>query len=260
MLAGCERPHPPSFGVKIDPALAMSVPADTVLLAGARIEELVKTPLYLKYIADRQIPQIDEFARYTKLDPRKELWELLFVSNGKQSVLLGRGKFSDQLEDPRAQKNNPNVSDYKGLTMVGMGDTAVLFINTSTAAVGRPDALRSLVDQREHNGGPPAQLTNLMKDLSKDAQFWAVYAGGPIKLPFDDNSNLANINPLISSVQSGALYFNLRSGVKGVALGMCSTEQAAQQMHDALKAMIGLGRLSVRPGQEYLCRCSTASR
>ena len=136
--------------------------------------------------------------------------------------------------------------------MVGMGDTAVLFINTSTAAVGRPDALRALVDQREHNGGPPAQLTALMKDLSKDAQFWAVYTGGAIKLPFDDNSNLGNINTLLSSVQSGGLYFNLRSGVKGMALGRCSTEQAAQQLHDALKAMVGFGRLSVRPGQEYL--------
>src|SRR5580658_2089276 len=171
VLVACERPHPPNFGVKIDPALAMMVPADTVLMVGTRVEELVKTPVYLKYVAGRSIPQIDEFARYTKLDPRKELWELLFVSNGKQGVLLGRGKFSDQLEDPRAQKDNPNVSAYKGLTMVGSGDAAVLFINTSTAALGRPDALRSLVDQREHASGPPAQLTTLMKDLSKDAQF-----------------------------------------------------------------------------------------
>ncbi len=252
ILAGCERPHPPDFGVKIDPALAMLAPADTVLMAGTRVEELVKTPVYLKYVAGRQIPQIDEFARYTKLDPRTELWELLYVSNGKQGVLLGRGKFSDQLEDPRAQKNNPNVSDYKGLTMVGNGTTAVMFINTSTAAVGSPEALRSLVDQREHAGGPPAPLVALMKELPKEAQFWAVYLGGPVKLPFDDNSNQGNINKLIGSIQTGTLYLDLRTGLKGSAQGSCSSEQAAQQVHDALKALIGLGRLSVKPGQENL--------
>jgi hypothetical protein len=252
MLIGCERPHPPNFGVKIDPALAMMVPSDTVLMVGTRVEELVKTPVYLKYVAGRSIPQIDEFARYTKLDPRKELWELLFVSNGKQSVLLGRGKFSDQLEDPRAQKGNPNVSDYKGLTIVGTGNTAVMFINTSTAAVGSPEALRALADQREHSGGPPASLVALMKDLPKEAQFWAVYLGGPVKLPFDDNSNLGNINKLLSSVQSGSLYLDLRTGVKGAAQGTCTSEQAAQQVHDALKALIGFGRLSVKPGQEEL--------
>jgi len=252
MLIGCERPHPPNFGVKIDPALAMMVPSDTVLMVGTRVEELVKTPVYLKYVAGRPIPQIDEFARYTKLDPRKELWELLFVSNGKQGVLLGRGKFSDQLEDPRAQKGNPNVSDYKGLTMVGSGNTAVMFINTSTAAVGSPEALRSLADQREHSSGPPAPLVALMKDLPKEAQFWAVYLGGPVKLPFDDNSNLGNFNKLLSSVQGGALYLDLRTGVKGAAQGTCTSEQAAQQVHDALKALIGFGRLSVKPGQEEL--------
>jgi hypothetical protein len=251
-LIGCERPHPPNFGVKIDPALAMLVPSDTVLMVGTRVEELVKTPVYLKYVAGRSIPQIDEFARYTKLDPRKELWELLFVSNGKQGVLLGRGKFSDQLEDPRAQKGNPNVSDYKGLTLVGDGKTAVMFINTSTAAVGSPDALRALADQREHSGGPPAPLVALMKDLPKEAQFWAVYLGGPVKLPFDDNSNLGNINKLLSSVQTGSLYLDLRTGVKGVAQGNCSSDQAAQRVHDALKALIGFGRLSVKPGQEEL--------
>src|SRR5580704_8222351 len=250
MLVGCERPHPPNFGVKIDPALAMMVPADTVLMVGTRVEELVKTPVYLKYVAGRSIPQIDEFARYTKLDPRTELWELLYVSNGKQGVLLGRGKFSDQLEDPRAQKGNPDVSDYKGLTIVGTGKTAVMFINTSTAAVGSPEALRALVDQREHSSGPPASLVALMKQLPKEAQFWAVYLGGPVKLPFDDNSNLANINKLLSSVQSGSLYLDLRTGVKAVAQGTCTSEQAAQQVHDALKALIGFGRLSVKPGQE----------
>src|SRR6202035_1352792 len=118
VLGGCARPHPPSEGVKVDLGLKLLVPSDTVLLVGTRVEALLKTPVYQKYLANRAIPQIEEFARRTALDPRNDLWEVLFVSNGQQGVLLGRGKFSDQLEDPRLEKENLHKSVYKGLTVV----------------------------------------------------------------------------------------------------------------------------------------------
>ncbi len=252
VLGACERPHPPSEGVKVDLGLKLLVPSDTVLLVGTRVEALLKTPVYQKYLANRAIPQIEEFARRTALDPRKDLWELLFVSNGQQGVLLGRGKFSDQLEDPRLEKENLHKSVYKGLTVVGDDRGAVLFVNNSTAALGTTDALHRLVDQRSSSAGPPPAMVTLMKGLLPDAQLWAAYTGGSIKLPFDENSNLANVNRLLASVQSGTVYFDFRDGLKGVAEGTCSTEQGAQQVHDAFKALVGLGRLSVRPGQEDL--------
>ena len=252
ILSGCARPHPPEEGVKVDLGLKLLVPSDTVLLVGTRVEALLKTPIYQKYLANRALPQIEEFARRTALDPRKDLWELLFVSNGYQGVLLGRGKFSDQLEDPRLQKENLHKSGYKGLTIVGEDRGAVLFVNNSTAAVGTTESLHQLVDLRGTSTGPPPALAELMKGLLPDAQLWAAYTGGPVKLPFDENSNLANVNRLLASVQSGTVYFDFREGLKGVAEGTCSTEQGAQQVHDAFKALVGLGRLSVRPGQEEL--------
>ncbi len=250
VLAGCGR-NQPAAGVKVDPALATLVPADTVLLVGTRVEALLKTPVYQKYLASRQVPQIEEFARQTGLDPRKDLWELLFVSNGRQGILLGRGKFPDET-DPRLQTQGATRFVYKGYNLIGNDRTAVLFISPSTAAVGETAALRSLVDQRQKLNGPPASLTALMKEIPAQSQFWAIYAGGAIDLGLP--GNLGNVTKMLSSIQTGSAYFDLRTGLNGVATGRGSSEEGAQQVHDALKALVGLGRLSVPKGQPELAQ------
>jgi hypothetical protein len=252
LLAGCGR-NQLATGVKVDPALATLVPADTVLMVGTRLEALLKTPVYQNYFADRQFSQVEDFARRTGLDPRKDLWELLFISNGRHSELLGRGKFANEME-PKLEKEGAQRFGYKGFNLLGNERGAVMFINSSTAAIGEIEALHSFIDQREKSHGPPEALAALMKEIPADAQFWAAYTGGSITLPFDPNSDLANINKLIGYVQTGSVYFDLRNGLKGVADGLCSNDQGAQQVHDALKALVGIGRLSVPKEQPDLAQ------
>jgi hypothetical protein len=249
--AGCSR-QPSS--VRVDPSLDTLVPPDTVLLVGTRLETLLKTPVYLKNFAGRQIPQIEDFARRTGLDPRKDLWELLFVSNGKQGVLLGRGKFADEMLEPKLEKEGAKRSGYKGFNLYGNEQGAVMLINPTTAALGRVEELHALVDHRQESHGPPPALATLMKEIPADAQFWAAYAGGSIHLPFDENSNLGNINKLVSSVETGTLHFDLRNGLNGVVLANCASDEGAEQVQGALKAMVGLGRLSVPKDQPDLAQ------
>jgi hypothetical protein len=202
----CARKSP--VGPKIDPALATLIPDDTTLLVGTRLEALERTPVYQKYLADRKFPQVEEFAKQTGLDPKKDLWELLFVSDGKNNVLLGRGKFANEME-PRLEKGGAKRFGYKGYTLVGNEKTAVVFFSSSTAAMGPTDSLKFLLDQRGTSKGPPAELAALMKDIPSDAQFWAAYAGGPVDLGF--TGNMANFSKLINSIQTGSIYFDLRS-------------------------------------------------
>jgi hypothetical protein len=244
ILAGCARQA--AVGPKVDPALATLIPDDTTLAVGTRLEALEKTPVYQKYLADRKFPQVEEFAAQTGLDPQKDLWELLFVSNGKDKVLLGRGRFANEME-PRLEKGGAKRFGYKGYNLVGDEKTAVVFISSSTAAMGATDSLRFLLDQRGTSKGPPPALAALMKDIPADAQFWAAYAGGPVDLGF--TGNLGNINKLVNSIQTGSVYFDLRTGLKGVAVGDCSTNQGAEEVQGALKAFIGLGRLNT-PAKE----------
>jgi hypothetical protein len=243
----CTRKSP--VGPKIDPALATLIPDDTTLLVGTRLEALERTPVYQKYLADRKFPQVEEFAKQTGLDPKKDLWELLFVSDGKNNVLLGRGKFANEME-PRLEKEGAKRFGYKGYTLVGSEKTAVVFFSSSTAAMGPTDSLRFLLDRRGTSKGPPAALAALMKDIPSNAQFWAAYAGGPVDLGL--GGNLANIGKLVNSIQTGSLYFDLRTGLNGVASGECSTDQSAEEVQGALKAFVGLGRLNTPADQKEM--------
>jgi hypothetical protein len=249
MITAC-APKQPSFEVKIDPALKTLVPADTVFMAGARVETLLKMPLFQEYVANLQVPPTTEFARRTGIDPRKDLWELLFISNGHGGLLLGRGKFAD----PEQLKTDGGArrSVYKGLSLIGDDAGAILFISPTTAALGSVPALHSLVDQSQKASGPPAPLAALLKEIPASAQLWTAYIGGPVKLPFEQNSNLANVNRLLMDAQSGTAYFDLSTGLKGTIEITFSSGPAAQQARDTVQALVGFGRLSVPSGREDL--------
>jgi hypothetical protein len=250
LIASACASKPPAMEVKVDAALKTLVPADTVLMAGARVEALLKTPLFQQYVADLQVPPATEFTRRTGIDPRKDLWELLFISNGHDGVLLGRGRFADQ-EQLKPQGGEQRFV-YKGYSLLGDERAAVLFISPSTAALGAVPALHALVDQSAKSKGPPAPLAALLKEIPPSTQLWAAYTGGPVKLPFNENSNLANLNRLLKDAQTGTAYFDLSTGLKATAEATFSSVPAAQQAHDALQALISFGRLSLRSGQADL--------
>lgn len=250
-LAACSHK---TEGAKIDPSLDTLVPANTVLMAGTRLEALLKTPVYQRNFAKRDFPPIDEFSQRTGLDPRKDLWELLFISDGHSGVLLGRGKFGDEMMQPKLDKPGMPSFSYKGYTLVGNERAAMLLINPTTAAVGETPALDKLIDQRATSQGPPPAMAALIKEVPADAQFWGVYAGGPIHLPFDENSLLGNLNKLLATIQTGTLYFDLRTGVSGVASAVCANNDGAEQVAGALKALVGIGRLSVPKNQPDLAQ------
>ncbi|MBZ5602926.1 MAG: hypothetical protein LAO79_11520 [Acidobacteriia bacterium] len=238
--------------VKVDPLLDTLVPSDTVLLVGTRLEKLVKTPVYQKNFDARQIPQIEEFSRRTGIDPRKDLWELLFVSNAKNGVLLGRGHFADEMMEPRLEKEGATRMGYKGLNLYGNDQGAVVLLSPTLAALGRVDDLHNLIDHKSESHGPPPAMAALLKEIPANAQFWAAYSGGPLHLPFDPNSNLANINKLVSSVETGTLYFDLSTGLNGILTANCSSDDGGEQVESAFKALIGIGRLSVPKNQPDL--------
>ena len=119
ILSGCAPKA--TVGPKIDPALATLVPDDTTLLVGTRLEALAKTPVYQKYLADRKFPQVEDFAKQTGLDPQKDLWELLFVSNGKNNGPARTRKNSRMKWSLSPGKGRaPSDLDTKDTTWLGM--------------------------------------------------------------------------------------------------------------------------------------------
>ena len=241
VLAACSR-NPQAEGVFVDPALATLIPADTTLMVGTRVDLLAKTRIFQEQLA--KVQAVQEFRRRTNVNPKKDLWQLLFVSNGRQGFLLGRGKFADELMAPDLSRPGVQRFSYKGLILFGDEREALLFINSSTAAIGETAVLRSLVDQRPAITGPPARITALMKEIPREAHFWGVYSGGPVELPL--TGNMANVNKMLGMVESGDFYFDLSKGVTGLA----TTDSAgAQQLQDALNGLIGLAKMAAPKNQ-----------
>ena len=241
-LAGCVRTPP---GPKIDPALSSLIPPDTILLAGARLDQIQKTSLYQKHLANRPVPVMDDFPKRIGLNlQRRDLWELLFISDGKQSVILGRGKFSDEAE-PRIERPGATRFGYKGYNLVGDERAAVLLVSPTVIGLGPTVALRSLIDNKPKSNGPPANLAEQLKQMPAEAVLWAAYGGGIRSLPFDLPGDAANINRIIASIQTGSVYFDLRTGINGLATGTSDTEQNAKSLYDALRALTSLGRMAI---------------
>lgn len=251
LLAGCSR-KPTETGVFIDPQFASLVPPDTTLLVGLRVENLVKTPVYQKYLSGGKIPIIEKFARGTGINPDKSLWNVLFVSNGKQSFVLGRGKFADELMAPDFSTREVRRFGYQGMIMFGDEQQAMLMINSSTIALGETPILRALVDQRASFTGLPARLSALSKEVPRETQFWGVYRGGPVDLPL--TGNLANVKKVLGLVDSGTFYFDLSQGVAGTLTGVAANAQDAQQIHNGLEGFLGLGRMMAPKSQPELVR------
>jgi hypothetical protein len=239
-LAGCS-PLPTETSVFIDPQFASLVPADTTLLVGLRVENLVKTPIYQKYLSGGKITIVDRIARSTGINAEKSLWNLMLVSNGKQSYVLGRGKFADELMAPDFSKKGVRRFGYQGFTLFGDDQQAMLMVNSSTIALADTPTLRWLVDQRSSLTGLPQRLTALTKEIPRQTQFWGAYLGGPVDLPL--TGNLQNVNKVLGLVSQGTFYFDFADSLKGTLTGVAANPQDAQQVHDGLQGFLGLGRM-----------------
>jgi hypothetical protein len=242
VLAGCARPT----GANLDPSLTLLIPADTTTLVCIRLDLLKTAPVYQKYFANRDIPQVNEFAKTTGVDVKRNLWELLFVSNGTRNMVLGRGMFSDESE-PRLDnltKQGAKRFAYKGVNFVGDDQHAVMLLSQTVVGVGDTAMLKQAVDAKDTSSGPPPALAALLKDTPHEAQVWAAYTGGPITLPFETSGNLANVGKLMGLLQRGSAYLDMRMGLKGLVTTISANQADSQQIEGAVKALLGLARLS----------------
>ena len=240
-LAACKKTTP---GALVDPALSTLVPPDTTLLVGIRVEDLLKTPIYKNQLADRAIGPLDEFSKEFGIDPRKDVWELLFLSNGQERVVLGRGKFPTEPEQRYERElKGATRTKYRGYTLVGDDQNSILILGSTLAGVGDTAGLKRIVDTRDKTNGPPAVLAARMKEVPVTAGFWSAYAGAPILLPLNASANMGNIVKVLNSIESGAFYLDLRTNISGKATGIAATDQNAKELHDSLRGLLGLGRL-----------------
>jgi hypothetical protein len=250
--AGCGRQ--PAKTVFLDPALVPLIPPDTVALAGIRMEKLQETPFWKKYLAENKFQPLERFRRNTGLDPAR-VWEILAASDGKGTVLLLRGKFSETGLEPRLQIEGARRFAHKGYTFTGDEEFAVVFLNPSTGAAGPTPMLRQILDRRGESNDAPAALKERINKISPMNQVWFVsHLGGRLtgpELPRGDGL-WSNLGQLARSVQYISGGINLGHGFRMGAEVEASTDADARRVRDAVRALVGFARLNTAEDQREL--------
>jgi hypothetical protein len=251
LLAACPSPR---TSVMLDPALLPLIPADTVSLGGVRVDALQKTETWKRLAASPQWTRLmDNFTKEVGFDPRKDLLEILWASNGKESLFFIRNRFSQMNIEPLVRREGYQRLAYKGYPMLGDEEFAALFMNASTAIVGRTARLRQIIDQRD--GGP----ATLSKDLLAKAEtipatthLWVV--ANPSALPLlgtvEPSSNLAaNLPRLLQGVHYLTVALDLTNGLQTQAAIDCKDDASARQWQNSVKGLAGIARLTLPEAQ-----------
>lgn len=255
LLFGCRGQK--SASLHIDPALEKLVPANTTFITGVDIGRVRDTPVYQKWLGQVALPQLTEFTRQTGLDPRRDLSQVVSCSNGKTAVLLARGTFNGKDLEPRLLANGAAKSQYKGFTLFGNERWAVVFLDSSTAVAGTTPELKAVVDNRNSgtHGLSPA-LRAKVDAIGANNQIWAAVSGGlqGLNLGVPDDSNLGTAVRLLQGIDSADIGIDLRNGLNLKAEADCRTERDAKRLNDAIRGLVGLGRLSTPDGQPEMLK------
>jgi hypothetical protein len=257
VLAGCGARGPQQ--VPIDPALATLAPPDTVLLAGVRVDRLRDTPVFDRLAHGAAgCASLAAFVRDTGLDPAKDLWELLYAHNGADGVWMIRGQFSPTGLEPRLDREGARRTPYRGHMMIGDEEEAVLFINATTALLGPPPALESVLDGGERSAGIPAALRERLAAVDPGSQIWLVSTGGWMNSAAAPG-NPGNLLGLLKKVQGVTLAANLDRGLALEVTGECATPEDAESLHGAVRAVLVLAQMGA-PDQPATAALLDAAR
>ena len=253
-MAACQTKQ--SVSLHMDHSLESLVPADVVLVAGANLEAIRKSPVYQKLVSHFPVPQLEAFSRQTGVDPNKDVLQALFCSDGKRGLFIARGKFRQPDIESHLKSNGATEFNYKKYRIFGDEQNAVVFLDDSTAVVGPAARLRSLIDEPQASRGLPQPLAALLRSLPASAQIYAAFIGGVsgFDVPLPKTEMLANLGQVLQSVDSAALGIELDGGLNATARINSKTERDAKFVHDMVKGLVGFGRLNAPPNQPELLK------
>jgi hypothetical protein len=250
---GCARTS--TKGVALDTSIEKLIPGDTVVLAGVRVTEVEASPIYKRLMGDRMFPELERFAKQTGLDPRKDLKEVVFASNGRSGLMIARGNIADipKLE-ALLEKEGAHRMQAGSYTLLGTEDSAVCFISNSVAIAGKTANLKDILSGKPMDDTKKRNVLAKTASLPQDKHIWVVAVGGFAPMPLPEQGNLANLNRIFQSLDTTLLTLDLRDGVSLSAQGFCTDDAGAKQLHATLRGLIGFGRLSTSGDNPELLR------
>ncbi|HEY3454152.1 MAG TPA: hypothetical protein VGK64_06070 [Bryobacteraceae bacterium] len=256
LLLGLGCGKTPPAGVSVDSAFRPFIPAAAEALVSIDIDKAKDTEIYKRHRQEFDLPQLNALAERTGLDPRRDLSALLAIWDGSHPLLLVQGNFKAGELEKQLAREGAQRTRYKDYTLLGNAKQAIVFPKTHFALAGAAAPVRAALDSHAAgNSGLSEELKQRLAGVPKGAQIWEASAGG---LPFaelpmrtDLESALSNISAYVSGTSAG---ITLANGVNVQADIFCVSNEGAQRVHDALRGIVGLSRLSTSTNRLDLLR------
>ncbi len=267
LLPGCRKREPEH--ARVDAALAPLLPGDTVALVCVRLDRLKGTPFYTRYVAGKRIKALEEFGRTTGLDPRENIWELVFSTNGRASYVFIRGKFGGDFGfEPDFKTEGLIRGSYKGHYLIYLGDSGVVYMNSGAAVAGKVADLKRLVDGfDDRKRTTPQALLDLVATLPGTSHIWAASlqpaslvqlapapalsgrtsGAGPSGMP----GNLARMGRHVSQL---TMWGDLSQGLEMHVMAVAGSANDAAELRDVVRAGVELGRMSAKDSKSEMLK------
>lgn len=254
IVAGCGTHE--STGVSIARSARRMIPPDARALAGIDIAALKDSEFYKREGGRLNAMGLDAMGERIGLDPRRDLSHVVVAWDGKKVLLIVQGRFSPADLGHKLTAAGAHETPYRKYKVFGDIKDAVAFLNQELAAAGPLDALEPAIDRFEDGkGGVPESLQAQMSKIPKNDQLWLASTGGlpfvEVQMRSDIESALSNI---VNYVNATNLGIKVDSGLHLQAEISCVSEQGAKRVHDALRGVIGFGRLSTKDNETELLR------
>ncbi|MBI2685300.1 MAG: hypothetical protein HYX27_03215 [Acidobacteria bacterium] len=259
--AGCSRER---SNVAVDAALLTQVPGDSVMVGAMRVKALKTTTPWKRLLEQPGVNErLDQLAKETSFDARKDLWEILWSSDGKEGLVYARGEFAPMGLEPKIEREGVQRMNYKGNMILGNEENAVWFVNSSTAVFGHTAKLRQLIDSRDSSkAGPSSVIREKINAFPPNTHFWMVADAAALPKFHPDgkapDSGVAmnlmqNLPKLLQAVKVVTMQASLVDGLAMEMTASCADDLGARQVHDSLRGIVGIFRMSVSgPQREAL--------
>jgi hypothetical protein len=238
---------------RVDNVLERMVPPGSTSLVGTHMDRIKLTEIYKRMLAAQSLVQVDEFARETGFDPRRDVRELLFASAPKGSVMLARGTFHLN----SATLTGVKKTRHGQYDIWGQGGSGFCLLDSTLAAAGEIPALEAALDEwtsGAHTAGQP--LLARVSAVDPQSQLWGVSVGAGNFLadhPPAANSGL-DLSKIFRGLQDTWFQADFSAGMRAEVHGTTMTEKDAINLRDAVRGMVGLGRLNVPENQPELLK------
>jgi hypothetical protein len=237
----------------VDNVLERMVPPGSTSLVGGRMDLIKQTNLYRKMVAAQSLPQVDEFARDTGFDPRRDVRELLFVETPRGSVLLARGTFhlnTALLKDTQSTRHG----EYE---IRGKGSSGFCILDSTLAVAGEIPAIEAALDEWKSGAHTAARpLLARVAGVSPQAQLWGISTGlaGFLADHTPGVSSGLDFSKIFRGLEDTSFQVDLSTGLRGEVRGTTANEKDATGLRDTVRGIVGFGRLQVPENQPELLR------